>query len=253
MGGAMSDSHGRIVVVSALVFAVAAWTATIVLARHVDMAMSAPATMGLGFAAFIGVWVCMMTAMMVPSAAPFASFYARTFTHRRSARLAGFASGYLVIWAAAGVPVFLLAKLADHLVAGDDHLATVFAVIVFVACGVYQLTPWKEQCLTRCRLPLTFTIEHNAYQGRARDLRAGVHHGAFCLGCCWSLMLLLIAFGMMNIGAMLALAVVVLAEKTWTQGPRLARTFGIGAFVLAAVAVVHPAIAGGLHVTSGAM
>lgn len=96
------------------------------------------------------------------------------------------------------------------------------AVTIFAACGVYQLTPLKDRCLARCRAPHGFLLKLGAYRGRTRDLRAGLYHGAFCLACCWALMALLIAFGLMNVIAMVVLAGAVLIEKTWARNGHLA-------------------------------
>ena len=97
---------------------------------------------------------------------------------------------------------------------------------VFAACGMYQLSRLKDRCLAHCRSPLALLLHYGSYQGRFRDLRAGAHHGGYCLGCCWGLMVILIAVGVMNVAAMVGLAALVLVEKTWRRGPaagRLAR------------------------------
>jgi predicted metal-binding membrane protein len=93
------------------------------------------------------------------------------------------------------------------------------------ACGgylrrlrrAYQLTPLKDRCLARCRSPPGFMLKLGAYRGRTRDLRAGLYHGTFCLACCWALMALLVAFGLMNVIAMVILAGAVLTEKPWAR------------------------------------
>jgi predicted metal-binding membrane protein len=188
-----------------------------------------------------------------PGVVPFASFYTRTFTERRERRVLAFASGYLLVWAAIGLPAFGLAWIAGRLVADRPGAATALAALVFLSCGVYQLTALKSRCLARCRSPLGFTLKYSAYRGRGRDLRAGVFHGAFCAGCCWALMLLLLAFGLMNVLAMLAVAVAVLVEKTWRRGAGFARALGVASIMLAVVVLAQPAIAPGLHAPSSTM
>jgi predicted metal-binding membrane protein len=222
----------------------AAWIGVVAIARDMG-AMTG--TMGLGLVAFVAVWALMMAAMMLPAVAPFASFYTRTFTDRRGRRLAMFSAGYILVRAGVGVPAFALALLADRLL--DDHAtaATGLAVAIFVACGVYQLTPWKDRCLALCRSPLGFTLRYGAYRGRTRDLRVGAAHGLFCLGCCWALMGLLLAFGLMNVAAMVAIAAIVLAEKTWAHGLGLARVVGVASLVVAALVIARPQIASGLY------
>jgi predicted metal-binding membrane protein len=120
-------------------------------------------------------------------------------------------------------------------------------VVIFATCGVYQLTPIKDRCLARCRSPLGFILKYGSYRGRLRDLRVGMNHGGFCLACCWALMAVLVAVGVMNLAAMVVLAGVVLAEKTWAWGPRLSRVVGVVALVLAVVVVFRPSLAAGLH------
>jgi predicted metal-binding membrane protein len=227
-----------------LVCAAGAWVAVGVL----WLAMGAmPGTMGLSPVLFLGVWTLMMAAMMLPGVAPFGSFYTRTFTVHRERRLVAFVSGYLLAWAGAGVPAFALAWSVDRFITGRATAATVLAVLIFLLCGVYQLTPLKDRCLAHCRSPLGFTLKYSTYRGRGRDLRAGALHGGFCLGCCWALMLVLIAFGLMNVLAMVGIAAVVTIEKNWRWGVPIARTAGVVSIVLAAAVAVHPALAPGLY------
>ena len=210
-------------------------------------------TMGLGLPGFVGMWALMMAAMMLPSVAPVASMYQRSIRSHRALRLAGFTAGYLLAWAGAGVPAFLLTALVARLV--DDHpgWATVVAVAVLACCGVYQLTPLKSRCLKHCRSPLSLLLHYGSYQGALRDVRAGVHHGAYCLGCCWSLMALFVVLGVMNLAAMVVLAAVVLSEKLWVHGELLARAVGVAALVLAVTVIWVPELAPGLHGTSQVM
>jgi len=188
-----------------------------------------------------------MAAMMLPSVVPFASLYSRTFKASRGWRLAGFACGYLIVWTLAALPAYGLAWLADRFVGLHPAAATVLAVAIFAACGLYQLTPLKDRCLARCRSPLGFVLKLGAYRGRTRDLRVGLYHGAFCLACCWALMALLVAFGLMNVIVMVVLAGAVVAEKTWVWGPRFSRVLGVAALVLAVAVIFQPGLAPGLH------
>jgi predicted metal-binding membrane protein len=231
-----------------LVVAAGAWVGVVVLARGMG---SMPGTMGLGVGSFVAVWALMMTAMMLPSVTPFASLYVRTFGDSHGWRLAGFASGYLVAWTLAALPAYGLAWLANRLTGADATAATVLAVGVFAACGIYQLTPLKDRCLTRCRSPLGFVVKLGRYKGRTRDLRVGLYHGSFCLACCWALMTLLVAFGLMNVAAMVVLAGAVLVEKTWAWGQFFSRGLGIVALALAIVVIFVPGLAPGLNPMAG--
>jgi predicted metal-binding membrane protein len=210
-------------------------------------------TMGLGLPAFVGMWALMMAAMMLPSVAPVASMYQRSVRSYRALRLAGFTGGYLLAWAGAGIPAFLLTGFVTRLVNDHPAWATTIAVAVFAACGVYQLTPLKSRCLKHCRSPLSLLLHYGAYHGRLRDVRAGAHHGAYCLGCCWSLMALFVVVGVMNLAAMVVLAAVVLAEKLWVHGELLARLVGVAALALAVAVIWVPALAPGVHETSQMM
>jgi hypothetical protein len=136
----------------------------------------------------------------------------------------------------AGIPAFLLTAFVAQLVDDQPAWATAVAVAVFASCGVYQRTPLKARCLKHCRSPLSL-LHYGAYRGPLRDVRAGAHHGAYCLGCCWSLMALFVVVGVMNLAAMVALAAVVLTEKLWVHGELLARVVGVAALALA-VAVI---------------
>jgi predicted metal-binding membrane protein len=136
-----------------------------------------PGTMGMSVAAFLVMWGFMMTAMMLPSAAPTAALYSRTIVSDRYRRLGAFAAGYLLVWTATGVPAYVLAWLAD--VAVGRSLGIALAAGIFVANGAYQLTPLKYACLSHCRTPMGSVFEYASWHGRLRDLRVGLHHGAY--------------------------------------------------------------------------
>jgi predicted metal-binding membrane protein len=222
----------------------AAWAGVMAVARGMG---AMPGTMGLSFGAFAGVWALMMTAMMLPSTAPFAALYTRTMADHRPRRIAELATGYLLVWAAAAGPAYALAWLAGELAGTRPAAARVMAVAIFAACGIYQLTPLKDRCLARCRSPLGFVLKYGSYRGPVRDLRVGLNHGAFCVACCWALMAVLVAAGLMNLTAMVALAAVVVAEKTWRRGPALSRAVGVAALILAVAVALRPSLAPGLH------
>jgi predicted metal-binding membrane protein len=227
-----------------LIAAAGAWAATVALSRGMT---GMTGTMGLGLAVFVPVWTLMMTAMMLPSVAPTASLYAKTVQTNRTARIAGLAVGYLAVWAVAGLPAYGLAWLTGWMTGRHPGAAHVFAVAVFAACGVYQLSRLKDRCLAHCRSPLALLLHYGSYRGRSRDLRAGAHNGGYCLGCCWGLMVILVAVGVMNIAAMVGLAAVVLVEKTWRWGPAAGRLAGAAALALAVAVIWFPWLAPGLH------
>lgn len=199
-------------------------------------------TMGLALPAFLVAWTVMMAAMMLPSVAPVASLYARSISGRRALRLTLFTVGYLVVWASAGVIAFALGSFIAGLAEGDPRLGTAAGVAAYLGCGLYQLSPLKYRCLAHCRSPLSLFFHYSSYQGPLRDLRVGVHHGAYCLGCCWALMSILVVVGLMNLVWMAGLTLVFLAEKNWRHGVALSRVAGVGVALLGALVVLKPGI-----------
>jgi predicted metal-binding membrane protein len=225
-----------------LLVAAAAWAVTV--PRALDMG-TGPGTMGLGLAAFLVMWSLMMAAMMLPAIAPLAGLYVRTFTDAPWLRTGLFGLGYLAAWSAAGIPLFFFARLADD----ADPMATwprVVAAGIFATAGAWQLSGAKDRCLRHCRSPIGLLLHYGSYRGRGRDLRVGLHHAAWCLGCCWALMVLFVAFGVMNLLAMVGLAALVFAEKRWSRGEGLARLAGVALLVLAVVVLFAPGVAPGL-------
>jgi predicted metal-binding membrane protein len=238
-----------IVETSSLLFVAAvAWVATIVIAR--DMGVM-PGTMGLGIGAFLGVWALMMSAMMLPSITPLASLYARTMRDNRPRRLGLLALGYLVAWTAMGFVAFGLAAGGDRLAQHAPGWAQAVAVGSCFACGIYQMTNLKDLCLQKCRSPLGHLLHYASFRGPLADVRVGLHHGAWCVACCWALMLLLITFGVMSVVAMLVLAAVIILEKVLLPGRWFSITVGVAAFALGVAIWIHPSLAGGLHASTG--
>jgi predicted metal-binding membrane protein len=208
-------------------------------------------TMAGDLPAFMGAWTIMMTAMMLPATAPVASLYARTVPVHRVPRMIAFTAGYVLVWAAAGLPAYALAAGATHVAATHPTAGRAAAAAVFAVNGAYQLTALKDFCLTKCRSPVGLLLRYASYRGPSRHLRAGAHHGAFCLGCCWSLMLLLTAFGVMSLWAMVGLAAVITAEKRLPRGRLVARVVGLTSLALAIAVFWVPLLAPNL--TGGGM
>jgi predicted metal-binding membrane protein len=225
------------------VLAAGAWVGTVSLS-HGMASMSG--TMGLAAWEFVPAWTLMMAAMMLPAVGVIGSVYARTIVTNRPARLTGFVGGYLLVWAAAGLPALGLASLAGRLASDQPRVAHAVAVGVFAVCGVYQLTPIKDRCLARCRSPLGLLMRYGSYRGKMRDVRVGLHHGGYCLACCWALMALLIVVGVMNLFAMVAIAGLVVVEKLWARGPVAGRLAGLALLALAAAAIWVPSLAPGM-------
>jgi predicted metal-binding membrane protein len=196
-----------------------------------DMGMSvdAPWTATDVFVTFV-MWSVMMVGMMAPSAAPVMMLFAAMQRSRGagSAPAFVFGAGYLVIWTAFSV-VAALAQWALH---NGAMLSPAMAVtsgrvgaVVLIAAGIYQLTPLKGACLTHCRTPLGFLMSHWR-EGTRGALAMGIRHGAYCVGCCWALMILLFIGGVMNLLWVAGLTLVVLVEKVAPGGIVVSRTAG---------------------------
>jgi predicted metal-binding membrane protein len=195
----------------------------------------------MSFVAFLVAWVAMMAAMMFPAVVPVVRLYARAAANGQAAPVAVFVGGYIALWGLFGVPAyFAWSRLNEPLMAGSPWAGRV-AGGVAVAAGLYQLTPLKAVCLRHCRSPLSFFMRHGKHLDRPTGaFAAGARHGVFCVGCCWMLMALLIAFGAMQLAWMLFLAVLILLEKTTPFGEQLARVTGAVLLVLGVALLVHP-------------
>ena len=179
-------------------------------------------------------WVVMMAGMMLPSAAPTLLLYAGVIrksseSERAPAHVYAFAGGYLVVWTAFSlVATALQRELANLLLLTPMMEAGGRAVggALLIVAGLYQLTPLKRTCLESCRSPAAF-IARYWQRGVAGGFRLGLTHGAYCLGCCWALMLLLFAGGVMNLWWIGALTAFVLLEKLAPLGAQGGRLSGV--------------------------
>jgi predicted metal-binding membrane protein len=165
-------------------------------------------------------------------------------------RMSLFLSGYLLAWAACGAVAFAALAGARRLVMASPTAAQWLGVAIFIAAGTYELTPWKDWCLRHCRSPIGAFMYYVGFRGRGRDLRVGLHHGATCVGCCWGLMIVLIAVGVMNVAVMAALAVVIFAEKLWRYGKPLGQAAGMVLVAIGVLAIWFPWLLPGLHVSA---
>ena len=229
----------RVVATGLAVIAALAWGYTVLLAARMPTDMSAmamPERAGWDAVEFLVVfvmWAVMMTAMMVQSVAPLVLLYAAVQRRRGAASsylaVTVFCGGYLAIWTGFG--------LASTLAQGSVHAAALAAddmgpvirplgAAILLVAGAYQFTPLKRVCLAHCRSPLAFITVYWR-DGLRGAFTMGLRHGAYCLGCCWPLMLLLFVVGVMNLLWIAALAVLVLIEKVLPGGEWVARLGGI--------------------------
>ncbi len=224
-----------LVAVVLLAGALAAWIVAIDRMQGMD---AGPGTQLGGFGWYLGIWVTMMAAMMLPSVAPMVLVFSRISRERsRRGRTYAptwvFVAGYLLAWVGYGAAAYavyrVLTAVAPDFLAWDSGGSWVAGGAI-AAAGVYQLTPLKRVCLRHCRTPLHFVL-HGWKEGWDGALRMGIVHGAYCVGCCWGLMLILFAVGVMSLVWMAAVAAIIFVEKVTPFGARLSQAFAV-AFVL---------------------
>lgn len=192
-----------------------------------------------GATAFLAVWTVMMAAMMLPAAAPMIFMFAAAQA-RRDKLVAiptwTFVAGYLLVWAAAGLVVYVLVQLgSDFATRLDPPQRSKWAPLALGAtlgaAGLYQFTTFKHICLSHCRSPLAFVAQHWR-DGRVGALKMGMRHGLYCFGCCWALFAVLVATGVMSVAWMLLLTLVVFVEKLLPRGRRFEGSLGVALVVL---------------------
>lgn len=207
-------------------------------------------TMAAAAGTFVLMWLAMMIAMMLPSSWPMLELYQKVAISSGEKRptmattVAG--AGYFAVWLAFGALVFgagFGASAAAMKSVTFSHAMPLLAGSGLIFVGAYQLSPWKQACLSHCRSPLMF-LGHVFRPGLGGALRVGVAHGLYCTGCCWALMLMQTILGVMSLSVMILVAAVIGAEKLWTRGPLLARmvgaaSIGLGGFFLMRAAAIH--------------
>lgn len=198
------------------------------------------------FAFMFAMWAVMMIGMMTPSVAPMVLLYVQ-IARQSAARGQSFApagwfiAGYLLAWTAFALVATLLQWLLEWRAVVTPMMAgtgRVLGGILLIAAGVYQWLPVKDSCLAQCRAPLWFVQRHGGFQASARgSVRLGLLHGLYCIGCCWVLMALLFAFGVMNLLWIAGLMIFVLVEKIVPHARLFSRAAGLVA-IAAGVALI---------------
>jgi predicted metal-binding membrane protein len=204
----------------------AAWAVTA--ARMEGMDMGPGSDLG-SLSFYVGAWVVMMAAMMFPSISPMVRTYALVQRSRYARRglgeptvpIVAFVAGYILTWTVFGLAAYAtfdLLRALDIEAFSWDEGGPYLAGGAIVAAAMYQLTPLKDACLSRCRGPLDFLTERWR-DGVVGALRLGLEHGAWCVGCCWALMVALFALGVMSVAWMVFIAALIAVEKLlpWKQ------------------------------------
>ena len=235
-------------ITAAAVATVAAWAYSISSAGSMSSVMPMPggwsmsmAWMRMGnqtplahAAMFLLMWTAMMIAMMLPSVMPAVLLHRRLIATRvnRGDRAAGsnmlLLSGYFSVWVLFGAVAYALGMTIAAAAMRSMRVSVMIPAatgLALAAAGGYQLTQWKQICLRHCRSPLEFFARHDIRRS-ADSWRFGVHHGAYCAACCWGLMVIQLALGVMSVPLMGLVALVILLEKHWRHGEALARVVG---------------------------
>ena len=214
--------------------ALVAWIVTAERMSGMDMG---PGTNLGGAGWFVGIWVTMMAAMMLPSVAPMVLLFDRVSAERaRHGRACVptwlFAVSYFLVWTLYGLAAYALYRAIRSLdldFLAWNHDGPYVAGTLVALAGLYELTPVKSVCLRHCRSPMHFVLD-GWREGIPGAIRMGAEHGAYCVGCCWGLMLVLFALGVMSLFWMTVVAALIFAQKVLPYGDRLARVFAV-AFV----------------------
>ena len=229
------------IVAALLGAALVAWIVTVERMHGMD---AGPGTDLGTFGWYLGIWVTMMAAMMLPSAAPAVLLFART---RGDAQTWAFVGGYLLAWTGYGLIAYAVYRVvraqAPMFLAWDEQGPWMAGGALAVA-GLYQLTPLKSACLRHCRSPLHFLLRGRP--GALGALWTGIEHGTICIGCCIGLMLALFALGVMSLFWMAVVAAAILVEKVLPGGEAFARVLAVVLIALGVWVAASPGSVPGL-------
>ena len=195
---------------------------------------------------FLAMWVTMMAAMMLPAIAPMVLAHLGVMRRRGRGIVPTlvFIAGYLLVWSAIGAVPLLVYKAFAPL-SEDPALLRwlpVLAGTILIVAGAYQFSAWKRVCLDHCQSPFAFLASHDFDGGSLSALRAGLIHGALCLGCCWAIMTVLLLVGLMNLLWMAGIFALIVVEKNWKHGLLAAKVAGLSLIVLGAAVIARPGL-----------
>jgi len=233
---------GVLLVLAALAWGLLIWQTPMMNNQAMGLAM------GMSALLFIAIWAVMMVAMMFPAAAPMILMFSKIYASKRQQERPFvptwvFVSAYLLVWSLCGVVAYPLAVGIEQLAAQSmwlmENAARLGGVVLLVA-GLYQLSPLKDICLSKCRTPLQFILSswHDGYGGA---FRMGLEHGAYCLGCCWLLFVILFPLGIMNLAVMALVTALIFAEKALPIGRQISKLAGVGLIVYGVLVMFLPA------------
>jgi len=216
---------------------------------HHDALIGQGRSLWLGLALSLLAWQAMTAAMMLPSSLPLIRLFAQASVSQPRPRvaMAGFIGGYTAVWTGFGAIAFLGDAGVHAAVEASPWLharAWLIGGIVLALAGGFQFTSLKEACLRQCRHPGAFLLRHYA-RGAGGGFGLGARHGAFCIGCCWALMLVMFAVGAANLVCMAVLTALMVHEKTRPRGARAVPVTGAALLAAASVTLLHSAYAAG--------
>jgi predicted metal-binding membrane protein len=204
-----------------------------------------PPPLWLALPLFLVAWQVMVVAMMLPSSLPMLRLF-RVVSSRApqaDATFGAFVGGYLVVWGGFGAVAFLqdvgIHRLVDHTPWLAQHPFVIGGTALALA-GLFQFSAIKDRCLSECRHPGAFLMQHYRRRGIGGAFDLGWRHGLFCLGCCWALMLLMFAAGVAQLWWMAALGALMIYEKVGKAGDRITPVAGVALLALAALVFAHP-------------
>ncbi len=198
---------------------------------------------------FIAIWIVMMVAVMFPTAAPMILIFAQVYAGKREHGQPFvptwiFVSSYLLVWTLFGMLAYAAALGAEELGKQSMWLmdnAASFGGGVLILAGLYQLSPLKHSCLSKCRTPMNFILS-SWREGYWGSFRMGLEHGFYCLGCCWLLFIILFPLGVMNVAAMAVITFLIFAEKSLALGQKIAKIAAMVLIVYGALVIFVPSM-----------
>jgi len=196
---------------------------------------------------FIAIWIVMMVAVMFPTAAPMILLFEQVYAGKREhghpfVPTWVFVSSYLLVWSLFGVLAYASALGAEELGKQSMWLmdnASRFGGGILILAGLYQLSPLKHSCLSKCRTPMNFILS-SWREGYWGSFLMGFEHGLYCLGCCWLLFIILFPLGVMNVAAMAVITLLIFAEKSLSIGQQVAKIASVILIVYGALVILVP-------------
>lgn len=193
---------------------------------------------------FLSAWQVMTAAMMLPSSLPMMRLFIKVSRQQTKPQLAllAFVGAYAAVWTGFAISALLLDIGLHSLVPHWHWLAHrpwLIAGTTLILAGAFQFSSLKEQCLTSCRHPLSF-LTHHYQRGLKAAWDLGIRHGLYCLGCCWALMLVMLAVGVGHFTWMIVLTVIMTLERTWKQGQKLVPVVGVTFLVWGGLVLFNP-------------